>query len=235
MAIPAEHVEYMKGLKGWLDSQEDTPLEEMGSFFGARISDYEEHMLEHWAFGYEYLAKLVPENAKHVLDLGCGTGLELDELFKLQPDVKITGIDLAPAMMEKLKGKHADKNLDLILGSYFDEPFPENVDAVISFESLHHFTAAEKLPLFKKIYEALAPGGVFMNGDYFACCDEEETLLRETCDRRRAKQGIPAEQFVHFDTPLTEEHEMQILRDAGFTEVYVDPTPEDSHIVIAKK
>ncbi|MBQ1985916.1 MAG: methyltransferase, partial [Clostridia bacterium] len=71
MAIPAEHVEYMKGLKGWLDSQEDTPLEEMGSFFGARISDYEEHMLEHWAFGYEYLAKLVPENAKHVLDLGC--------------------------------------------------------------------------------------------------------------------------------------------------------------------
>ena len=67
------------------------------------------------------------------------------------------------------------------------------------------------------------------------CCDEEETLLRETCDRRRAKQGIPAEQFVHFDTPLTEEHEMQILRDAGFTEVYVDPTPEDSHIVIAKK
>ena len=28
---------------------------------------------------------------------------------------------------------------------------------------------------------------------------------------------------------------MQILRDAGFTEVYMDPTPEDSHIVIAKK
>ena len=112
MAIPAEHVEYMKSLKGWLDSQEDTPLEEMGSFFGARIGDYEEHMLEHWAFGYEYLAKIVPENTKHVLDLGCGTGLELDELFKLQPDVKITGIDLAPAMMEKLKGKHADKNLN---------------------------------------------------------------------------------------------------------------------------
>ncbi len=235
MAIPAEHLEYMKGLKGWLDSQEDTPLEEMGSFFKARISDYEEHMLEHWAFGYEYLAKLVPQNAEHVLDLGCGTGLELDELFKLQPDVKVTGIDLAEAMMAKLKEKHPDKNLELILGSYFDVPFPENVDAVISFESLHHFTAAEKLPLFKKIYDALAPGGVFMNGDYFACCDEEETLLRETCDRRRKKQGIPEGQFVHFDTPLTEEHDMQILREAGFTEVYMDPTPEDSHIVIAKK
>ena len=235
MTIPAEHAEYLKSLKGWLDSQEDTPLEEMGDFFAARIGDYEEHMLEHWAFGYEYLAKLVPEDAQHVLDLGCGTGLELDELFKLRPDVKVTGIDLAKSMMEKLKEKHADKNIDLICGSYFDEPFPQNVDAVISFESLHHFTAAEKLPLFRKIYESLKDGGVFMNGDYFACCDYEETLLRETCDRRRAKQNIPPEQFVHFDTPLTEEHEMQILREAGFTEVYVDPTPDDSHIVIAKK
>lgn len=235
MAIPAEHAEYMKGLKGWLDSQEDTPLEEMSSFFAARLSDYEEHMLEHWAFGYEYLAKLIPADAKHVLDLGCGTGLELDELFKLRPDIKVTGIDLSADMMAKLKEKHADKDLTLICASYFDEPFPADVDAVISFESLHHFTAAEKLPLFQKAYNCLKEGGLFLNGDYFACCDEEETLLRETCDRRRAKQNIPAEQFVHFDTPLTEEHEMQVLRDAGFKEVSVDPTPADSHVVIAKK
>lgn len=235
MAIPAEHMEYMKSLKDWLDSQEDTPLEEMDAFFTARLVGYDEHMLEHWAFGYEYLAKRIPADAKHILDLGCGTGLELDELFKLRTDVKVTGIDLSESMMGKLKKKHAGRDITLICGSYFEEPFPQNVDAVISFESLHHFTAAEKQPLFKKIYEALKPGGVFMNGDYFACCDEEETLLRETCDRRRLKQGIPAKQFVHFDTPLTEEHEMQVLREAGFTEVYVDPTPEDSHIVIAKK
>ena len=235
MAIQEKDMQYMKDLKAWLDSQENTPLEEMDAFFTKRLVGYDEHMLEHWAFGYEYLAKLVPENAKHILDLGCGTGLELDELFKLRPDVQITGIDLSESMMGELKKKHPDKNLHLICGSYFDEPFPQNVDAVISFESLHHFTAAEKLPLFKKIYDALADGGVFMNGDYFACCDEEETLLRETCDRRRAAQGIPAEQFVHFDTPLTEEHEMQVLREAGFSEVYVDPTPADSHIVIAKK
>ena len=235
MTIPAEHAEYLKSLKDWLDSQEETPLEEMDAFFTKRLVGYDEHMLEHWAFGYEYLAKLVPADAQHILDLGCGTGLELDELFKIRPDVKITGIDLSESMMGELKKKHADKDVTLICGSYFDEEYPTPVDAVISFESLHHFTAAQKLPLFKKIYAALKDGGVFMNGDYFACCDYEETLLRETCDRRRAKQNIPAEQFVHFDTPLTEEHEMQILREAGFTEVYVDPTPADSHIVIAKK
>lgn len=228
-------MQYMKDLKAWLDSIEDTPLEEMDAFFTARLVGYEEHMLEHWEEGYRHIAKLLPAEAKRILDLGCGTGLELDEIFKLRPDIAVTGMDLSASMLGELQKKHADKNLCVICGSYFDEPFPGPFDAMISFESLHHFTAAEKLPLFKKIYDALVPGGVFMNGDYFACCDEEETLLRETCDRRRAAQGIPAGQFVHFDTPLTEVHEMQVLRDAGFGEVYVDPTPEASHIVIAKK
>ena len=235
MSIHAEHMEYMNGLKGWLDSQEDTPLEEMDAFFTKRLAGYEEHMLEHWAFGYEYLAKLIPDTAVNILDLGCGTGLELDELFKLRTDVKVTGIDLSENMIGELKRKHADKDITLICGSYFDEPFPQSMDAVISFESLHHFTPAEKLPLFKKICESLKEGGIFINGDYFACCDEEEALLRETCDRRRLKQNIPAGQFVHFDTPLTAEHEMQLLREAGFREVYVDSTPEASPIVIAKK
>ena len=235
MSIPAEHQEYMTSLKDWLNSEENKPLEEMDAFFTKRLEDYEEHMLEYWAFGYEYLAKLIPSNAVNILDLGCGTGLELDELFRLRTDVKITGIDLSENMMNELKKKHANKDITLICGSYFEEPFPKNMDAVISFESLHHFTAAEKLPLFKKICECLNDGGVFMNGDYFACCDEEESLLRETCDRRRAAQHIPAEQFIHFDTPLTQEHEMQLLREAGFSEVYVDSTPEASPIVIAKK
>ena len=34
------------------------------------------------------------ENAE-VLDLGCGTGLELDFYFKCNPTAKVTGIDLA--------------------------------------------------------------------------------------------------------------------------------------------
>ena len=35
--------------------------------------------------------------------------------------------------------KHGDKDLTLLCGSYFAVPFPGAFDAVISFESLHHF------------------------------------------------------------------------------------------------
>lgn len=61
------------------------------------------------------------------------------------------------------------------------------------------------------------PGGMFVNGDYFACCDEEENLLRETWSRKRRKESIPDDAFVHFDIPLTKEHEAALLKEVGFT------------------
>lgn len=78
---------------------------------------------------------------------------------------------------------------------------PRAFDAVISFESLHHFLPEKKRRLFKRIYDCLTPGGMFVNGDYFACCDEEENLLRETWSRKRRKESIPDDAFVHFDIP----------------------------------
>lgn len=55
-----------------------------------------------------------------------------------------------------------------------------------------------------------------MECDYIACCQEEETLLRDECAARRAAAGVPEDAFVHFDTPLTLEHEIRLLQAAGF-------------------
>ena len=40
-----------------------------------------------------------------VLDLGCGTGLELEYYFRLNSTAMVTGIDLAAGMLQKLKEK----------------------------------------------------------------------------------------------------------------------------------
>ena len=120
-------------------------------------------------------------------------------------------------MLDALMKKHGDKDLTLLCGSYFAVPFPGTFDAVISFESLHHFLPEKKRRLFKRIYDCLTPGGMFVNGDYFACCDEEENLLRETWSRKRRKESIPDDAFVHFDIPLTKEHEVELLKKVGFT------------------
>ena len=96
---------YMSDLRAWLKSQEDAPLEAMSDFFTARLDSYEAHMA-HWREDYRRFASLFPENARDVLDLGCGTGLELNELLLLHPGLRVTGLDLCPAMLEQLKARH---------------------------------------------------------------------------------------------------------------------------------
>ena len=75
----------------------------MDEFFNSRLDGYEEHQLnviEGAKEFYPYTASLLPiKKGAKVLDLGCGTGLELDYYFKLNPSVRVTGIDLAADML----------------------------------------------------------------------------------------------------------------------------------------
>ena len=171
-----------------------------------------------------------------VVDLGCGTGLELGEYFKLSPSAKVTGIDLSQGMLDALKAKFPDKNIDLICDSYFDTEMGEGVfDAAVSVESLHHFTAEEKLPLYTKLHRALKEGGYFVLTDYFALSDSEEAMHRQKLAELKAEQGIVDGEFYHYDTPLTVEHETEALRRAGFSTVEVLNRWGATHTVKAVK
>ena len=159
-------------------------LEKMKEFFNSRLNGYEEHQLnviEGAKEFYPYTASLLPmSSGAKVLDLGCGTGLELDYYFALNPSAKVMGIDLAADMLAVLRKKFSDNEVTLIQGSYFDVPFEANYyDAVVSVESLHHFTKVEKIPLYKKVYKALATDGYFILTDYFASSNEQETFFRQ--------------------------------------------------------
>lgn len=210
--IPAHLAE----LRQWLSETRDVPLEDMDGFFAARLAGYEEHMAV-WDRAYDRAAALLPEGCGPLLDLGCGTGLELDRIFARWPELRVTGIDLCAAMLEKLRAKHAGRRLTLQCADYLTAALGEaRYGAVLSVQSLHHFTPAQKSALYRRVYRALRPGGLFLEADYIACCDEEETLLQEECARRRARDGIPAETLVHFDTPLTLPHELRLLQEAGF-------------------
>ena len=73
------------------------------------------------------MASLLPKSEKaYIVDLGCGTGLELEEYFSIKLHARVTGIDLTEAMLNALKAKFPDKDLSLICGSYFDVAFGED-------------------------------------------------------------------------------------------------------------
>ena len=169
-------------------------LEKMADFFDSRLIGYEEHQLSCIGSArefYPFTASCLPRfSGARILDLGCGTGLELGFYFEIVPDARVTGIDLAPGMLGRLRQKFPDRSITPILGSYFDVPFGENAfDAAVSVESLHHFTKAEKIPLYKKLREALKPGGYFVLTDYFAVSEEEERSLRADLLRLKKEQA----------------------------------------------
>ena len=201
-------------------------LERMSDFFEARLDGYDAHMLteiESAQEFYPFTAQQLPQDENcRILDLGCGTGLELEAYYPLNPSAQVTGIDLSQGMLTALRQKFVDREIVLICGSYFDVPLGEAVfDAAVSVESLHHFTKEEKVPLYRKVRGALKAGGYFVLTDYLCTTDEEERNYRAMLNDLKAQQGIDDDEFYHYDTPLTVEHEMQALLEAGFSSVQV--------------
>jgi len=198
-------------------------LEKMDRFFEARLEGYEDHMLtaiEGAEDFYPFTASLLPPG--HILDLGCGTGLELNWYFARHPNARVTGIDLSQGMLQALREKFPDKDLRLIQGSYFTVPLGIRCyDGAVSVESLHHFTMEEKQPLYRHLWEALKPGASFFLTDYFAPDEESERFYRSELLRLKAEQGIADGEFYHYDTPLTVDHEVEALRAAGFTTIEI--------------
>ena len=201
-------------------------LERMDDFFAARVDGYDEHMrttIEGASDFYPYTASLLPaEQGAQVLDLGCGTGLELEEYFRLNPGADVTGIDLSDAMLKALKEKLPDRKIRLILGSYFDVPFGGSVyDAAVSVESLHHFPAGQKEMLYRKLNAALKDNGYFVLTDYFAESEELEKEYFQNLEQLKEEQGLSGDGFFHYDTPLTADHEIRVLQQAGFSDVQI--------------
>ena len=214
-------------------------VEEMSAFFAARVEGYDEHMLREVVGcreGYARLAQALPEGVRELLDLGCGTGLELDALFARFPHLRVTGLDMTEEMLRALRRKHPDKALTLRCQDYRQADFGRGCfDAAVSFESLHHLEPEEKGALYRRVWEALTPEGVYVECDYIAATAEEEEALRAEHRRLRMEAGAGRDTLYHFDIPCTLEHQRALLEAAGFVQVTAEPLEGDTVLLTARK
>lgn len=216
-------------------------LERMEEFFNNRADGYEEHMMNNVEGADEYYAetaKLIPKDEKlKILDLGCGTGLEIDEILTRNPDVHITAIDMAEDMVKKIKEKHADKinQINIIIDNYLEYGFDKDkFDAAVSVESLHHFSHEEKIKLYTKIYKSLNENGIFIDTDYVAPDQEFEDYHYKENAKMRLEFGIN-NGLYHYDTPCTVENEKKFLIKSGFKSAEVVWKKGSTAIIVAKK
>lgn len=195
-------------------------IETMSGFFTSRANGYDEHMLsevEGCMEGYIKMAEILPQGVNDLLDLGCGTGLELEEIFKKYPTLNVTGIDITPAMLDKLKAKYPGKKLNLINADYFAFQYErEKYDAAISFQTMHHLSREDKLRLYRKILASLKPSCFYIESDYMLTDEAEELRLINESRKLRSENGIPESALCHIDIPLTVEHQVALFLKAGF-------------------
>jgi tRNA (cmo5U34)-methyltransferase len=114
----------------------------------------------------ELLARCLPRDGGLVLDLGGGTGALAAAVAERFPKVRVQIWDTDPAMLAFARERCAPFNDRVsFVAKSFAEPLPA-CDAVVACIALHHIKdLAAKGEIYRHIFAALRPGGLFANAD----------------------------------------------------------------------
>lgn len=107
-----------------------------------------------------------------LVDLGGGSGLLMDRLLEEYSAARGAVVDQSEPFLataaERL-ARFADR-VDLVCQP-FQGDWPSRLEAaagaIVSTSAIHHLDPQEKQQLFRRCYEALAPDGIFLNGDEY--------------------------------------------------------------------
>ena len=177
----------------------------------------------------ELLALALPDGGagRRVLDLGGGTGALAAAIAERFPAVIVEIWDTDPDMLATARERCGEfgERVRYVERSFAD-PLPP-CDAVAACIALHHVKdLGVKAGIYRNIFAALRPGGIFVNADTAVCATP---ALREHAfslwARSMAPHGIgETEARAHFASWAHEDFypplitELRLLADAGFAE-----------------
>ena len=180
--------------------------------------------------GYEEMLRtaareLAPVASGSVLDLGAGTGALAEAILESSPAGTVELIDVDTEMLEQARTRLArfGGRARFTEGSFLEELPP--CRGVAASLALHHIPTLDlKRALFRRIHDALEPGGVFVNADATMPADPaaQDATWRGWADHM-VSHGIDEQRaFEHFedwsgeDTYFPVEDELAAMAAAGF-------------------
>lgn len=105
---------------------------------------------------------------KRVLDLGAGTGLLSYFWYCHFPATEYVLVDIADDMLQIARKRFSGIDTVSYQTVDYSKELPvQDFDAIVSALSIHHLENMDKEKLFKRIYDKLPEGGLFVNYDQF--------------------------------------------------------------------
>ena len=151
---------------------------------------------------------LVPESARTLLDVGCGTGLVSERLVR--PGLRVFGVDTSPGMLRAAAGRLGPA---LVLGNCHRLPFADSsLDAVSAVWLLHLLPDAPGV--VAECARILGPGGTFVTTvDKDAAHDVHSDVDRLLAPFRVRRAHDTAARI----TAVASEHGLRRVGEARFT------------------
>lgn len=171
----------------------------------------------HLPLAEEVAALLDLSDAKSLLDLGGGSGVMSMALLDRHPGLKATVIDIenvCAAGQELAKERDLDKRMSYQALDYVHETLPKGFDRILSCDAGPHTSDQ-----FKKVKEALRPGGRFVVIDQFSPATGSAPTTRLTWTFLGTLENPDSKGFVSAESVVAR------IGEAGFHEVSVRDVP----------
>jgi len=162
-----------------------------------------------------------------ILDLGAGTGLLSSLAAAVFPNASFTLADISTEMLARARERFAGRpNFEYRVIDLEREPLTGAYEVAFSSLALHHLEHAQLAAGFRKTYDVIVPGGVFINADQtLGTSAENAERYRQHWTADVIAQGTneadlqAAVERMKVDKTATLEDQMAWLRQAGFSHV----------------
>lgn len=135
-------------------------IEFYDSFHQKLINDYKNGNLR-MEKAITFVLNHLKENAKNILDIGCGIGWSSYELATNFPQSNVLGLDLSPKLIEIAQKLFEASNLKFRYGNILDENFSNHFpcNAIILIDVFEHIPLSSRNIFYKVIEQLLADQG----------------------------------------------------------------------------
>lgn len=160
-----------------------------------------------------------------ILDLGAGTGLLAAWVRRQFPKAMLCLLDFSEAMLAQARERLGNELTEYVREDYTTGPLHGSFDAIVSALSIHHLEHPEKQKLFRRIYDALRPGGVFVNAEQVAGPTPElSARYHQVCLAEARRLGATEQMIAEAELRMREdrcasvEEQLGWMRAAGFAD-----------------